>query len=312
MQFEKARAVLASVPVLGASAFLPRARAVLLLLRLPSSAAKNLAVVLLAWLLAGSPAWPWEGILILFALAATTSALYLYNALTDQTTDRDVRTKHDFSHRTQIAGTGPLRLVLTVGVVVGVLTAFTVSRGSGLAVIALALFMTLYSSPRVRLKELPVVDVLFGGPLTHMARFAAAWSAFAPGAPPVLPLVALALAKTGGYLLYKARDQADLRRLGLRNTVTILPRRAIIGISVLAIGVAVGLFIRLLQHAGTSLQFPEVLTVYPFWPILVAVPPTTLLILEVLGHARWRPRFLRLSALLYTLVWLGLFWLLRR
>lgn len=264
-----------------------------------SSNVKNAVAVLLAWYFAGQPAAVWPLFLTFVALSCVSSAFYAYNALTDRAQDAVTPNKRANAAAARLLGGRALGSLVAILAGVGILVALWVNTRVAALAGFLGLTMFAYSSPATRLKERVGTDVLTGALLTHPLRFAAAWAALRPELSPLLPLVALGLAKGGGYLLYKNLDRDTLQRLGVRSTVTALAHRQVVLLGLVLLGLAVIAVLGMAANHANRLPWLGALPPRALWLLLAGVPPVVVMILRHFGVRAWSTARLRRAGLVY-------------
>lgn len=174
--------------------------------------------IALAWFFHGaeldeSALW-WRVPLGLLSISIVASSNYVINEVLDAPYDRLHPTKHS---RPVPAGLVDVRLAKVQWIAVGVLgLALALPLGTRFALCALWLFVmgVLYNVPPIRLKDVPVLDVLVES-VNNPIRLLAGWYIAAPTS--VLPPASLILSywMVGGYFMALKRF-AELRTLGDR------------------------------------------------------------------------------------------------
>lgn len=272
----------------------------------PLSNTRNLAMVLAALYFAGTAVSWLRVFLVLLALSCISSALYAYNAAADREQDRKIVNKARYASAAELLGPARIWRIVVSLLFLGGSVALLLGTPFFLLATALALVLFAYSSPAIRLKERPVLDVVFGGALTHPLRFAAAWAAFGIGPPPLLAMSGLLFAKAGGYLLYKAFDRDDLLRLGIQNSLTRLSLRQVV---LLALGCTLLAGVSgVLMVANARWQIPRlgILPARALWLVVAVVPPLAVLCARALNVVHWRVHVLRRVGYVYWLVWIAI------
>jgi 4-hydroxybenzoate polyprenyltransferase len=195
---------------------------------------KNVAIVLLAYVLvAPKPTWQ-ETTLAIVALSLVFSGAYTLNSLCDVA--RDKESFHKRKYYEAIQGLGHRVSGWLAGILMGagVALGFFLTLPFVLTLFIIVIVTTVYSVPPLRFKDRPILDVLFGGMLTFPLRFIAGWFAFSALWPPILPVLALFVAKVAGYLLVKVPDRKEMQLKNVKNTITGLSRVSLIVIASIA------------------------------------------------------------------------------
>lgn len=271
---------------------------------------KNLALVVLALYLSGEHPTLHRIFLVLLSLSAVSSAMYVYNSLTDAALDARNANKRAYAAAINILGPTKSLWLITALLAVGVLTAAIIGSSFALLTIALACVMFLYSVPGLRVKERLGFDVIFGAALTYPLRFAAAWVAFSESFPPLLPLLILPCVKIGGYMLYKGFDRADLIAQGTRNTITFLTRRSLVIVATTCFFLAgLGTLLMIANERWHIAGFGT-LSLGVLWIIPAVLPPFAVAVLRALNILSWPVSTLRRIGYLYWLAGIMLFLLL--
>ncbi len=263
----------------------------LLRLTRPLSNVKNIALVLWAFYLSGEDFNLARVIAGIISLSLISSAVYAYNAISDIKLDKANKNKRQYSEAAQYFGEKGSLLAAFFLAVLGLALGFYINIYFVFSGAFLLLAGFLYSSPRVRFKEKVVLDVLFGAVFTFTARFAASWFIFSISAPPLLPIIFLISAKSGGYLLYKECDYPYLSAAGIKNTITALGNRTKIVLS------AVFFFVSLLSFIFICLNSPRFLFLIPF-----AVPPVAIIYLSAFNKLPYKISKLRVLGFAYWII----------
>lgn len=205
----------------------------------PLSNLKNIAIFLLAFYLSGSEFHLNLVVLGILSISLICSASYSYNSYTDCLIDQKNTNKMHYSDAVNGFGHVNITYIIMPMLLAGVLLAYFINLSFLFIILTLFLTNYLYSSPLTRFKEKPLLDILFGAFLTYPLRFLAGWYIFTNEFPPILVLVSLALAKSGGYIMYKALDREYLLALDIKNSITLIPKERLISISSIFIGLSV-------------------------------------------------------------------------
>ncbi len=197
----------------------------------PLSNVKNIALIFLAFYLSKNSfnlALFLEG---LFALSFVCSAFYAYNTLSDYNSDKNNINKQHYSKAVDYFGKANSFIIFFILLISGFVIGFFVNLYFLSALIALALINFFYSSKEFRFKEKFMLDIVFGAFLTFLLRFVASWFIFKISLPPLLVLSGLVFAKSAGFIIYKDFDYEYLIKNNVRNSTTILNKKAKIIIS---------------------------------------------------------------------------------
>jgi 4-hydroxybenzoate polyprenyltransferase len=195
---------------------------------------KNVAIVLLAYVLvADRPTWQ-ETTLAIVALSLVFSGAYTLNSLCDTARDRESFHKRKYYEAIQGLGRTASGWIAGILMAAGVALGFFLSVPFVIMLLLIVIVTTVYSMPPLRFKDRRVLDVLFGGMLTFPLRFVAGWFAFSLTWPPLLPVLALFVAKVAGYLLVKVPDRKEMQLKKVKNSITGLSRVSLIVIASIA------------------------------------------------------------------------------
>ncbi len=272
----------------------------------PLTNTKNLAMVLLALYLAGTEI-SWSRVFsVLLVLSFISSAMLAYNAAADREQDKKIANKARYASAAELLGPARLGRIIVSLLFLGGSVALSLGPSFFLLATALAAVIFAYSSPAIRLKERPVLDVVFGGALTHPLRFAAAWAVFGAGPPPLLAISGLLFAKIGGYLLYKSFDRDDFVRLGVQNSLTRLSLRQIVLLALGCILLAVVSGVLMVANARWQIPRLGILPAGALWLVVAVVPPLVVLFARALALVHWRVHVLRRVGYVYWLVWIAI------
>ena len=265
---------------------------------------KNIAIVLLVFYLSGSNLDWYKLAIGIISLSFISSAIYIYNNLSDVRVDKYNKNKNYYSKAVRYFGEKNTLILATIFIICGFYFGFVINFYFLSGIVALLITGFLYSSKYTRFKEKVILDVLFGAMLTFFFRFIASWFIFSISVPPLLAVVALVSAKSAGYMLYKEADRTYLLALKIKNSITVVSKKVIIIISALLWFISFFSFIFLclnskyfqIEYLG-ELPF-KFLFLTPF-----AVPPLIVVYLLVLNKIEIQIKYLRIIGFCYwTLV----------
>lgn len=275
----------------------------LLRLTRPLSNVKSIALVLWAFYLSGKDFDLANIIVGIISLSLISSAVYAYNSVSDIELDKTNKNKRQYSEAAQYFGEKHGLLAAFFLAILGLICAFYINVYFVSAVAVLLLIGFLYSSPHVRFKEKVVLDILFGAFFAFMARFAASWFIFSISAPPLLPVIFLISAKAGGYLLYKEHDYSYLSASGIKNSITVLGKKAKIILSAVFFLISLLSFIFIcLNSAYLHIGFLGAMPLNFLFLIIFAVPPVIIIYLSVFNKLPFKIQKLRVMGFAYWLV----------
>lgn len=269
----------------------------------PLSNVKNIALILLAFYLFEGEKSLFNIILGIVSLSFISSAIYAQNSFYDYEADKNNKNKQHYSRAVEYLGKKKTAAIITALVLIGLSLGIFINVYFFTALAFLFLTGFFYSSKTTRFKEKFIIDVLFGAVLTFLLRFFAAWFIFSESLPPLLAILALVFAKTGGYLLYKEADRTFLENLKIRNSITLSKRKTIVLLSVFCWIVSIFSFVLMcLNLEFFRLKFlgnlpSRFLLLTPF-----IVPPLIIIYLSVLGKIKTKIKDLRALGFIYWIL----------
>lgn len=215
----------------------------------PLSNAKTFAVIALAFYLSGKDFILDKLVLGALSLFLLFCGIYAYNTICDADPDKNNKNKRHYAESVSYFGEKSALAISFFLVIISFILGSLINIYFLSVLILSALTGFLYSSPKTRFKEKPVLDIIFGAALTFPLRFIASWFIFTVSFPPLLPIFGLAFLKSAGYMLYKMHDRAFLASRGIKNSVTLLSEKAVMAISALFFSLA-GIFFTMLCLNG--------------------------------------------------------------
>jgi len=267
----------------------------------PLSNVKNLVIVFLAFYFSSQTLDFFKIITGLLAMSLISSSVYGYNSFCDFTIDELNKNKKHYRESVAYFGRKvTLGIVASLGVA-GLILSLFINIYFLVSLIFLLLVGFLYSSQYTRFKDKFILDIIFGGFLTFLIRFFAAWFIFKISFPPLLPIVALIFAKGGGYLLYKNVDWSYLIKSRVKNSITCFSNRTKVSLSIffwlISFFAILLLFLNGLYFKADFLGALEVrfLILLPFF-----IPP--LIIIHFLSFYGIKTRYLRILGYIYWLI----------
>ena len=270
---------------------------------------KNIAVVLLSFYLSGSTLDWYKLIMGIVALSFISSAIYIYNNLSDVKIDIYNEHKNYYSKTVRYFGEKNALILTVIFIILGLYSGFTINFYFLTSLIALLITGFLYSFKFTRFKEKVIFDVLFGATLTSLFRFIASWFIFSISSPPLLVAMALVFAKSAGYMLYKEVDRAPLSVLKIKNSITVASKKTIIIISILLWLISFSSFIFLCLNAKYfQMGYLGELPIKFLFLILFAVPPLAIIYLLVLNKIKTQIRYLRIVGFCYWILVIIIIW----
>ena len=272
----------------------------------PLSNIKNVIIVLIAFYFSGEKFNFGNLVVIILgviALSFVYSAVYSYNSFNDFHLDERNKNKSHYSKAILYFGKEKSIVIILILLFLGLFLGLFLNFYFFLGLVSLLLIAFFYSSNFTRFKEKIVLDVLFGSTFTYFFRFVSAWFLFSFSFPPILPILILVFAKTGGYMIYKEFDRQYLTKLNIKNSITVVSKKTNIALSnfFLILSVFFSVFLCLnskffyfsnLESAPIQLLF---LLPFVFLPILVAD-------LKALEKIKTDNRLLRNLGSVYTLI----------
>lgn len=272
----------------------------------PTSSVKNIVLVLLAFYLSASQVNTENiGLIILgiLSMSFVYSGVYSYNTLNDFNSDKNNSEKKHYAEAVQYFGKRTTLLITVILAVAGLLSAYFINIFFLITLAVLLFINFFYSSKYFRFKEKVFLDILSAGLLTLPLRFVAAWLIFKISAPPLLPILTLILAKTGGYLMYKEIDRNALTLLNIKNSITILSRKTILIFSgLLFIGTILSYLSLIYNGAYLKISFLGSLPVYFLIFIPLMILPIITIYLRVLNKISIKNGHLRNFGFFYLLI----------
>ncbi len=270
---------------------------------------KNIAVVFLSfYLFSGILDW-YKLVTGIISLSFISSAIYIYNNLSDVKVDKYNENKNYYSKAVRYFGEKNTLIFVVIFIIFGLYFGFIINFYFLASLIALLVTGFLYSSRYTRFKEKVILDILFGAALTFLFRFTASWFIFSISVPPLMAVIALVSAKSAGYMLYKEIDRTFLLALKIRNSITVVSKKTIIIISTLLWFVSFSSFIFLclnekyfqVRHLG---KLPiKFLFLMPF-----AVPPLIVIYLSALNKIKTQIKYLRIVGFYYWIFVIIIIW----
>ena len=275
----------------------------------PLSNVKNIAVVLFAFYLSGTEFDANRFILGIVALSFIFSSLYAFNNLNDLEIDKQNDHKKHYSKAVRYFGESKIIIIIFLLSIAGLIIGFFINTYFLINLIILLIIGFLYSSKISRFKEKIFLDVLFGATLTYFFRFIASWFIFSTFFPPLLPIIALISAKTGGYLLYKQIDRPFLMSLNIRNSITIFERKTLITASVFFwIITFLSFFILCLNSIYLNIKFLGSLPIKFLILLPFAVPPLVVIYFSALHKIKTQIKYLRIIGFCYWILVIIIIW----
>jgi len=271
---------------------------------------KNIAIVLLAFYFSGTQFNAVSFFLGIVSLSSIFSAVYAYNNISDFYIDKKNNEKKHYSESVEYFGKKNAFTIFFILVVISFLLALFINIYFLTTLIVLFIAGIMYSSPAIRFKEKFLLDFLFGATFTYLLRFISAWFIFSISFPPILPILALISAKTGGYILYKQGDAQFLKSLGVKNTATIIKKKETIIFSIfLWIITFISVFFLFINAKYLNIKILgslplKFLILSPF-----AIPPLAVIYLYTLGALKMSIKNLRILGFIYWLSFIIVFWL---
>jgi len=269
----------------------------------PLSNTKNILLLCLVFFLL-RPEINWLNIILsIFSLSLISSAIYAFNSFCDFKVDKDNKNKEHYSKAIKFFGGEKISFIVTLFIFWGLFLGLMINYYFLFCLVLLLIFNFFYSSCQFRFKEKIIIDALIAGIFTFALRFIALWFVFAISFPPILAILALISAKSGGYLLYKEMDRDFLIKQNIRNTITIFKRNTIVLVS--------GLLYFLAIISADLMCFNEryfkinILGFLPFYLLLMlplVLPPILILYLKVFNKINISGRNLRFFGFLYALL----------
>jgi|GEM_PF-3295930 len=273
----------------------------------PLSNVKNLAIIALAFFLSGAEFDLADVLIGFFSLSLVCSAVYGFNTLCDLKCDKDNKNKEHYTKAVTYFGKGVIYIILAALVIAGLLLGYYVDAYFVGGLLLLLIVGFLYSSPYTRFKEKILLDVIFGAILTYPLRFFAAWFIFELSFPPLLPIMGLAFAKAGGYMMYKELDRPFFVLQKIKNSITALSKSANILLSSLFWLLAVAAFV--LMCLGSRYFRSELWGYLPFrflslLPLII--PAIIVTYFKALDRLTMSNNHLRVAGFAYFVLAIGL------
>jgi 4-hydroxybenzoate polyprenyltransferase len=247
-------------------------------------------------------------ILGVISLSLISSAVYAFNTLCDFKIDKDNKNKEHHSKSVSFFGERKISFIITTLIALGLLTGLMINYYFFLSLALLILFNFLYSSRYTRFKEKIILDVLAAGVFAFAIRFIASWFIFSISFPPLLPIIALVSAKTGGYLIYKEIDRPFLTALNIRNSITAIKKRTLIIISVLLWIVSLLSFLLLCLNSGFKIRFLGFLPLKFLILTPLAIPPLIVIYIRAFGKIKTEIKHLRIIGFIYWILAIIIIW----
>jgi len=268
----------------------------------PLSSVKNVALVLVAFYFSSQAFNLPKIILGTLFLSLVSSAVYAYNTINDVKIDRENKNKKHYSQAAEYFGNKKSYVIILLFLLAALAGSLLFNVYFFAALLILFLNGFLYSCKYTRFKEKPVLDVFFGALTPFLLRFSAAWFVFQISVPPLLPLIFLVCAKTGGYILYKELDRPYLAKLNIKNSTTYFGYESKIIASIILFLISFLSFLLLCFNSLFNFN-PELwgkMPLYFLFLIILAIPPLIIIYLmnilkiytkvnefRVLGYYYW-------------------------
>ena len=268
----------------------------------PLSNTKNVLIIFLAFFLSGTEFHLGKAILGFLSLSLACSAVYAFNTLSDSKIDKNNKNKEHYSESVLYFGAKKIYIILASAVILGLVSGFFVNVYFFLIILLILFFGFLYSSPSARFKERVLLDVLFGAIFTFPLRFIAAWFIFKISFPPLLPILALAFAKGGGYMMYKELDRQFLLEQHIKNSITGISRKnSIIISSLLMFFSIISVFLMCFNSEYLKIGLLGYLP-FKFLILLpLAFPPLIVIYLKIFNKINIKNNNLRIIGFIYAL-----------
>ena len=267
----------------------------------PLSNVKNIALIILVFYLSKTNFNLSEILSALFSLSLVCSAFYAFNAFSDYDSDKNNENKKHYLEAVRYLGREKSFVIFITLLIFGFIIGFFINVYFLLFLTLLALTNFLYSSEYFRLKEKFILDILFGAFFTFLFRFCAFWYVFSYSFPPLLAVSALVLGKSAGYLLYKDLDYKYLSANKIKNSITILSKKAKIIISALLWFFAFLSFIFLCFNYYFKIGFLGSLPISFLLLIPFFIPPILIIYFSVLDKIKIPVKILRIWSIIYWL-----------
>jgi len=259
----------------------------------PLSNVKNIALIVLAFYISGGNFNLLLIAMAFFSLSFVCSSFYAFNAYSDYDLDKNNKNKAHYSLAIDHLGKKGSLIVFFIFLVLGLGLGFFVNNYFLLFIFLLSLTNFLYSYNNTRFKEKFILDILFGATLTFLFRFLACWFIFSVYLPPLSAILGLVFAKSSGYILYKELDNKYFKERGIKNSITILNRRAKIFLTI---------FLWLLSFWAYIVLTAHYLTPSFFLLIPIFIPPIVFIYLLSFKKIKISVRKARFLGFFYWLV----------
>ena len=270
---------------------------------------KNIAIVLFAFYLSGTEFNLLEFLLSIISLSLIFSAIYAFNNISDLDVDLKNNYKKHYVKNVQYFGERSVFLLIFLLIFSGLIIGFFINIYFLFFIIILLIIGFLYSSKYTRFKEKFILDFLFGATLTYFFRFVAAWFIFSISLPPLLPIIILISAKTGGYLLYKQVDKPFLLSLKIKNTITILSNKTLIIISTFFWLITfLSFFLLCLNSKYLNIKILGSLPIKFLILTPFAFPPLIFIYLYIFDKMKTKMRYLRIIGFTYWILVIIVIW----
>lgn len=269
----------------------------------PLSNTKNVLIVCLAFFLSGTGFGLKPFLLGIISLSSFCSAVYVFNSFYDVELDKENKNKDQYSKSVSYFGKRKTLAILLSLIILGLISGIFVNLYFVLASSSLLIIGFLYSYPRIRFKEKIILDVLFSSALTFAFRFIAAWFIFKISTPPILPVLALAFVKSGGFMIDKEMDRTLLLKKNIRNSITAISKKTNIIISITLLVLSI-IFASLMCLNAQYFQkdFIGYLPQKILFLLPLAIPPIVIIYLKVLNKINIKRKYLRIIGFLYGLL----------
>jgi len=270
---------------------------------------KNIAIILLAFYLSGSTL-NWNKLITgVISLSFISSAIYIYNNISDERIDRYNARKIHYSNAVGYFGKANAIYFFVIFAFIGFYFASTINLWFLVALTALFITGLLYSFELTRFKERIILDVLFGASLTFFFRFIASWFVFSTSFPPLLAIVSLVSAKTAGYILYKETDKAYLSTLKIKNSITIISKKSVIIASIFLWVISFASFIAIcLNSQYFHMEYLGKLPKKFLFLMPLAIPPLGVIYFLVLNKIKTQIKHLRIIGFTYWILVIIIIW----
>ncbi|MDO8627851.1 MAG: UbiA family prenyltransferase [Candidatus Diapherotrites archaeon] len=170
-----------------------------------------------------------------------------------------------------------------------------------LAVLAMFINQILYTLPPVRLKELPVVDLISGSLVSPVFRFLCGWFLFQQNLDfPILYLVTIVGIQFGGFSLYRISGKDVEKQLGYKSSTVVINEKVLkaVSYSAVLIGASSYFALTLIPLFAPKLKFLGGLPLeYLFYSFVMLLP------LPIYYKAMRRPKEMDMKFMYRFLFW---------